>query len=130
MSDGYTYTTHQPPAASEQTRISVSFYLDEDAWIVVPGPGRQPAPDHRARRRVGPHRPARGDASPPRTCASPASWPTRPPSMRPRSSGCSGTQQAGGAGTARRDQHRVGRQELAFLPPPVSPLTAWQRKEV
>ena len=38
MSDGYTYTTIA--ARREQpTKITVSFYLDEDAWIVVPGAG-------------------------------------------------------------------------------------------
>ena len=37
-------------------------------------------------------------------------------------------QQADDAGTPRRDQHWVGRQELAFLPPPVSPLTGLARK--
>jgi hypothetical protein len=38
MSGGYTYTTIA--ARREQpTKITVSFYLDEDAWIVVPGAG-------------------------------------------------------------------------------------------
>jgi hypothetical protein len=38
VSNGYTYTTIA--ARREQpTKITVSFYLDEDAWIVVPGAG-------------------------------------------------------------------------------------------
>ena len=38
MSGGYTYTTiiTRP---GEPTRIGVSFYLDADAWITVPGAG-------------------------------------------------------------------------------------------
>lgn len=38
MTGGYTYTTIA--ARREQpVKITVSFYLDEDAWIVVPGAG-------------------------------------------------------------------------------------------
>jgi hypothetical protein len=38
MSDGYTYTTIVT-RREKPTKITVSFYLDEDAWIVVPGAG-------------------------------------------------------------------------------------------
>jgi hypothetical protein len=38
MSGGYTYTTIAT-RREEPAKITVSFYLDEDAWIVVPGAG-------------------------------------------------------------------------------------------
>lgn len=38
MSGGYTYTSISA-RLGEPTRIGVSFYLDQDAWIVVPGAG-------------------------------------------------------------------------------------------
>ncbi|HUZ55681.1 MAG TPA: hypothetical protein VMU94_24515 [Streptosporangiaceae bacterium] len=38
MSGGYTYTTIIT-RRGEPTRITVSFYLDDDAWIAVPGAG-------------------------------------------------------------------------------------------
>jgi len=38
MSSGYTYTSISA-RPGEPTRIGVSFYLDQDAWIVVPGAG-------------------------------------------------------------------------------------------
>jgi hypothetical protein len=40
MSGGYTYTTiiTRP---GEPTRITVSFYLDHEAWITVPGAGTE-----------------------------------------------------------------------------------------
>ena len=38
MSGGYTYTTIVT-RRGESTRITVSFYLDDDAWITVPGSG-------------------------------------------------------------------------------------------
>ncbi|MGI8446090.1 MAG: hypothetical protein ACR2MP_02665 [Streptosporangiaceae bacterium] len=38
MSDGYTYTVITA-GPHEPTRIGVSFYLDEHAWITVPGTG-------------------------------------------------------------------------------------------
>ena len=53
MSDGYTYTTISA-RPGERPRIGVAFYLDEHAWITVPGTDeRQAAPAHRARRGVG-----------------------------------------------------------------------------
>jgi hypothetical protein len=36
MSDGYTYTTISA-RPGEHPRIGVAFYLDEHAWITVPG---------------------------------------------------------------------------------------------
>ena len=36
MSDGYTYTTISA-RPGERPRIGVAFYLDEHAWITVPG---------------------------------------------------------------------------------------------
>ena len=36
MSDGYTYTTISA-RPDERPRIGVAFYLDERAWITVPG---------------------------------------------------------------------------------------------
>jgi hypothetical protein len=38
VSGGYTYTTISA-RPGEATRFGVSFYLDADAWIVVPGAG-------------------------------------------------------------------------------------------
>ena len=38
MSDGYTYTVISAHPG-EPTRIEVSFYLDDRAWISVPGAG-------------------------------------------------------------------------------------------
>ncbi len=38
MSAGYTYTTLSS-RPGEPVRVSVSFYLDERAWIEVPGAG-------------------------------------------------------------------------------------------
>ena len=38
MSGGYTYTSISA-SPGEPTRIGVSFYLDQDTWIVVPGTG-------------------------------------------------------------------------------------------
>ncbi|MGH3222579.1 MAG: hypothetical protein ACRDPY_28435 [Streptosporangiaceae bacterium] len=38
MSTGYTYTTISAHPG-DPVRIGVSFYLDQDAWIVVPGAG-------------------------------------------------------------------------------------------
>jgi hypothetical protein len=38
MSGGYTYTTIVT-RREQPTRIGVSFYLDADAWITVPGAG-------------------------------------------------------------------------------------------
>jgi hypothetical protein len=36
MSDGYTYTTLSS-RLGEPVQVSVSFHLDQDAWIEVPG---------------------------------------------------------------------------------------------
>lgn len=36
MSDGYTYTTLSA-RRGEPTQVRVSFYLDQEAWIAVPG---------------------------------------------------------------------------------------------
>ena len=61
MSDGYTYTTISA-RPGERPRIGVAFYLDEHAWITVPGTDeRQAAPAHRARRGVGVDQPASRD---------------------------------------------------------------------
>ena len=61
MSDGYTYTTISA-RPGERPRIGVAFYLDEHAWITVPGTDDgQAAPAHRARRGVGVDQPASRD---------------------------------------------------------------------